>query len=510
MKKSGKIKIQKDKIMNKEQSVSYMNIIASLLKIIQEFKPPVQHIHALSDFEMIAQIIKDEMQKRIQQCEDIDELLATLQQKFMSINSKKDNNRILEAYHLCKWMEQKITYEHVEDVLTGKLSIYSLIPLRAYNYFQIEAMNDNYEEIGIWINPKLPIFKSYIDGDKMVKRTTANRSAFYQMNGELDNICYLIWNKSIVVHNIIVPYEYEESENVEERDIKLKIGFIPVSDRADMIVPTYKDAVDDKYTMKKMYIDSPQYIEEINNRLRRGLELACSNNIDIVFAPEMLGNELTEKRTGNYNDYVREIYSEAVQSGNKPPYITIMPTFWNKEVNSATMIYRDGHVLGSQKKYTPYIDFKSCSMEGIKKVKKKEIYLIHVYGVHRIAISICAEFIDGFDSELMCGQLGATMIIVPSYSHGERDFMNQMGTLFPYGTSVVWGDCCGAVSYEPKIIGGCSIVGYNEVHRMGDCCKCSYSCEAKEGCLFVVDLPLTVAMSKGAVTLHEAIKHITI
>lgn len=496
--------------MTKEQSVSYMNIIASLLKVLQEFKLPFQHIHALSDFEMIAKKVNEEMQASVQQCSNVDELIAILQQRYVDIKNPQNNNSILEAYHLCKWMDQKITYEDIDDVLTGKLSIYRLIPLTAYNYFEIEAMNDNYEQVGIWINPKLPIFKSYIVGDEMVERTTASRAAFYGMNGELLNTCYFVWNKNTVVHNIIIPYQYEEIEGEEERDIKFKVGFIPVSDRADIIVPTYKEAMDDKYKMKKMYIDSPQYTEEICNRLRQGLELACSNDVDIVFAPEMLGNEQTEKRTGNYNDYVRPIYVKAVENGNKPPWITIMPSFWHNEVNSATMVFRDGRVMGSQKKYTPYIDFKSCSMEGIKKAKKRDIYLIHVYGVHRIAISICAEFIDGFDNELICGQLGATMIIVPSYSHGERDFINQLGTLFPYGTSVVWGDCCGAISHSPKVIGGCSIVGHNEIHRMGDCCQCSYSCASKEGCLFVVDLPLRVEMSKGAVTQHEVIKHILV
>lgn len=98
--------------------------------------------------------------------------------------------------------------------------------------------------------------------------------------------------------------------------------------------------------------------------------------------------------------------------------------------------------------------------------------------------------------------------IVPSYSHGERDFMNQLGTLFPYGTGVIWGDCCGAVAYSPKIIGGCSIVGYNEVHWMGKHCQCDYSCGMSSGCLFTVELPLKIVMSKEAGASQKPVQHI--
>ncbi len=425
--------------MTKEQSTSFMNILAGLLRFINEFKLPFQTIHALACFEAVGQRVCREMKESMEQSADPDAFLKALQEKCKGLAAEEDQDRILMAYHICKWMDQVLTYEDVEDVSTGKLSIYRLIPLRAFSYVEIDALNDNYRETGIWINPKLPIFRSA---------------------------------------------------------------------RADLIVPEYRTVKEGRYELSKMFIDGPRHTEEINIRLQKGLELACSDKVDIVFAPEMLGNEQTERCRGNYNLYVRQIYSKAVMSGEKPPLVTVMPSYWNKETNSAAIIYRDGYIFGRQKKYTPYIDFRSCSMEGIKRENRREIYLIHIYGVHRIAISICAEFIDSFNSDLICGQLGATLIIVPSYSHGERDFMNQLGTLFPYGTGVIWGDCCGAVAYSPKIIGGCSIVGHNEVHWMGNHCQCDYSCGMSTGCLFTVELPLKIVMSKEAGASQEPVQHI--
>lgn len=413
---------------------------------------------------------------------------------------------MLRAYHLCMWLDDMITYE---DVAGRKLSIYNLVPLRAFSYVAIDTLNDNCTETGICIHPKLPIFKSFsiMDDGTEKEKTMSCRDAFTGMNGELRKISYCKWSSEYIVHNVIIPYEYVEKD---ERSAKgnLRIGFIPISDKTDLIVPDYKIVKDGKYQMNKMYIDHPRHEEVIHTRLRHGFELACRNKADIVFSPEMLGTDQTEKQQGNYNEFVRQVYDEAVMNDHKPPMITVVPTRWCRGINSASIVYRDGRILGRQKKYTPYINFKCCSAEGLRPEKTKELYLIHVYGVHRIAISICAEFIDGFDSNFICGQLGATLVIVPSFSHGERDFVNQLGTLFPYGTSVVWGDCCGAVVHSPKIIGGCSLIGANEIHKMGDNCKCKFSCDGSKGCLFLIELPLQVMYSKSRMSSHQPVRHI--
>lgn len=497
--------------MTKKQSVLFMNILAKLFAYLQRFTMPFQMIHALADFECVGERIRHELEKIIFQNDDLDDFLQLLHQKVCGIVSEQNQESILSAYHMCIWMDQRLTYEDISKKDTkGKLSIYDLIPMRAYSYNEIDSLNDNYEEVGIWINPKLPIFKSVslLDNGEERDRITSNRHAFSELNGELCNICYFVWKPYYVIHNIIIPYEYEEESKEDKTNGHLRVGFVPVSDRQDLIVPHYKNVAVSQYELKKMYIDHPNHEQEIETRLAKGLELACANDVDIVFAPEMLGTKQMELLNGNYNMFIRGIYESMLINGNKPPVITILPSYWEKETNSAAIVYRDGRVLGRQKKYTPYIDFKSCSVEGIKQDKIREIYLIHIYGVHRIAISICAEFIDNFDSRLICGELGVTLMIVPSFSHGERDFINSIATLFPYGTSVVWGDCCGAVTHSPRIIGGCSLVGCNEIYKMGDFCKCSFLCANCKGCLFTIDLPIKIVMSKSGQTRHEAIDHI--
>ncbi len=493
--------------MTKKQSVILMNILAVLIGYINKFSLSYRLIHGLVGYESVWECVCKEMGLFLDKAPDIDSFLENLQDKANGVISSQNQRNMLTAYHMCAWLDQMLTYE---DVSVDKLSIYALLPLRAFSYVAIDSLNDNYEETGICINPKLPIFKAamLLDDGTERERTTASRDAFVGMNGELRNISYYEWNKKCIVHNIIVPYEYNESHGADKAEGNLKVGFIPISDRTDIIVPDYKVVRDGKYRLKKMYINVPNHEDIISTRLKQGLELACENQVDIVFAPEMLGTMQTEQCVGNYNEFVRAIYSNAVMGDKKPPVITVMPSYWRKGINSATIVYRDGRILGSQKKYTPYINFQSCSIEGIKKEQVQELYLIHIYGVHRMIISICAEFLDGFDNDFVCGQLGATLVIVPSFSHGERDFVSKLGALFPYGTSVVWGDCCGAVAHPPKIIGGCSLVGLNEVHKMGNNCKCGFSCGCSKGCLFTVELPLKVICSKAALPPYQPVQHI--
>ncbi len=495
--------------MTKEQVIRYMNLFALLLRKINESTLSISMLHALTGFEAVGEVVHKELIAIFEHNPDIEIFLGELSKKCKEITAKNNQKSLLKIYHTCIWMDQMLTYD---DVSESKFSIYRLIPLKSYNYVEIDSLNDNYREVGIWINPKLPIFKTTmtLDNGTEIEKPAASRTAFSDINGEFRNISFFRWNNQYIVHNIIVPYEYEERGEESRTEGTLRVGFIPISDRSDLIVPDYRNVKEKGYEFRKMYVDSPGNEDLINTRLRQGLELACTNRVDIVFAPEMLGNWQIEQYSGKYNTFIREVYWRSIADGRKPPLITVMPSLWQNRTNSAAIIYRDGRILGRQEKYVPYIDFHSCAVEGIRQKRIREVYLIHIYGVHRIAISICAEFIDHFNREFICAQLGATLIIVPSFSHGERDFVNNLGTLFPYGTSVVWGDCCGAITHTPKVIGGCSLIGSNEICKMGDNCKCDFSCGSSKGCLFIMELPLKVVYSREATATHKAVWHIVL
>jgi predicted amidohydrolase len=187
-----------------------------------------------------------------------------------------------------------------------------------------------------------------------------------------------------------------------------------------------------------------------------------------------------------------------LRNGESLPALTILPSRWSEQHNRATIVGWDGEVLACQDKHIPFVDQKNNKIEALMDLNERVTVLIHIPSVHRIAIVICAEFLSDSKSmrEVICGNLGATLIIVPSYSRGEQDFINTLSALKGYGTTVIWGNCCGAVRGEQKAIGGCGIAGTTKTEIFSSVCKCGYSCENISACIFMVEIPLDFELQK--------------
>ncbi|MCR5609249.1 MAG: hypothetical protein K6G26_09325, partial [Lachnospiraceae bacterium] len=99
-------------------------------------------------------------------------------------------------------------------------------------------------------------------------------------------------------------------------------------------------------------------------------------------------------------------------------------------------------------------------------------------------------------------------IIVPSFSKGEQDFINLLSNYIKYDTTVVWGNCCGAIKSPQKGIGGCAIAGSCCIELFGDVCKCNNNCKNIGACIFTIDLPIgqPVIKLKGQNT-NKSVKH---
>lgn len=142
--------------------------------------------------------------------------------------------------------------------------------------------------------------------------------------------------------------------------------------------------------------------------------------------------------------------------------------------------------------------------------------MIHMKNQQRIAIAICAEFIANPEriTHFLCEQLCATLLLVPSYSNGERDFIDSLSTLKPYGTSVIWGNCCGAVhddkphAHMQRTVGGCSYAGIDCPNRFGTMAKCNFHCGTSSVCFFVVNIPTAVSQGKISPGSIPKIEHI--
>ncbi len=108
--------------MTKKQSVLFMNILAKLFGYLQRFTMPFQMIHALADFECVGERIRHELEKIIFQNDDLDDFLQLLHQKVCGIVSEQNQESILSAYHMCIWMDQRLTYEDISKKDTNPKS----------------------------------------------------------------------------------------------------------------------------------------------------------------------------------------------------------------------------------------------------------------------------------------------------------------------------------------------------------------------------------------------------
>jgi len=133
------------------------------------------------------------------------------------------------------------------------------------------------------------------------------------------------------------------------------------------------------------------------------------------------------------------------------PKITILPSYWNERQNRVSILDNFGEVMSSQKKYVPY----EKNYEGNNYIEdlertNKEINIIHCEGMGRIAILICRDFLERkllFD---IIDLYKLTMILVPSFSTGNYDFIRTANICKEMNCCVLWVNSCSAYSEDKK------------------------------------------------------------
>lgn len=487
----------------KDEAEMYLNYMAEFLSIIEKEDLPPQQISAIFNFVKIKKATDKNLLKAWDR--GLETFFLFLSQKVELIKQSEKNVKLVEAFAICCWMDLKLCYE--KEPSSTRFSLYCLFPLPGDSPECKEALNTNYKETGIQLHPKFEVNKVYDKRkERLMPRPMANRDAFQGINGKLQNIISVPLNSKFVVQDIILPYGKREQEDSET----FRVAFCPMSSEPNLLITASKQMRRNGHLFSGQSVQAITHQEELKERFRRDFFAACDLQADILFFPELLGLDEFEIANRKYSTWMRDLSINAMKRGKSPPLLTVMPSSWKNGINRAALVYRDGKILGHQRKYHPYVNEKSNYMEALHKSSKREVLLIHIPGVHRIAILLCAEFLDYSRDNLrqkVCEELGATLIIVPSFSPGEQDFVNMLGSLKCYGTTVIWGDCCGATQY-PRIIGGCGIAGTDYVERFGNYCMCKGVCQKEKACVFSVMLPLRLVREKpGSTYLGNIIKH---
>ena len=470
----------------------YMNTMAELLLIMESSPIPVMSYVSLKDSEWLPADVIDSLELAMQR--GLDKGLEKIRELLHRIQGSKEPGRYAHTYQLLCWMDRHISYEKKSEPTV--VSLYAMLPISEGKTISVGALNDNYRETKIWINPKYDTFMGYFDAeDKTVFRKISNRDAHWKMNGILTRISYSVWDESLEFKNIIIPIDFKKYKKRGE----FKVAFTPITGLKDPLVLSFPDVEEKSLKQRGIALDGHKDEDDILNRFCTSWKEACVKKADLFFGPEMMGTKQMYERKGDYLKILVDLIEDIKKEGLTPPSITIMPGIWKNGESMTLLVDGEGRIIGSQRRHIQFIDRADKMVEDIKPVPKREFCIIHLPGAYRIGGLICAEFLpqEGNDSvERLCRDLCCNLLIVPSFSAGEYDYMSSLAITKPYGTSVIWGNCCGAYYYSPRIIGGVSVAGTDYVERMGSYARCGHKCKEGQSCLFCIKLPAATRMSK--------------
>lgn len=192
-----------------QSAQKYMNLMAEALQIVSKIIPQMfNQIFAAQEYEEISASVKAELDSYWS--DDDDTLLNNIKNFLHTIQNEDNLNcRQIMAIAFCEWLDFRITYSRSELVGNGNrmyFSLFGLVPISANDYVTINSLNSNYEETGIWINPKFPIASPYIiRNEEIIKKDISNRDIFEGMNHSLNNCSYISYDSKNIVKNIIIP-----------------------------------------------------------------------------------------------------------------------------------------------------------------------------------------------------------------------------------------------------------------------------------------------------------------
>lgn len=490
-------------LMNMMAQVINMFIALSKETIRELWKDPIKNETKKGVF---AKLLHSLSQHNDDLCSSVEELLQDLSKIADS------DQRYLFAMGICCCLDEMIDYDpwpndtDRSDRNDRRIHLGKVVPFQStHEIISLTALNTNFRETQLCLAPKLPVsYAKSSFGDDGDLRDLSSREAMFGINKELKHVIYYPIGKYSVTH-IILPERsvYRESSTLP---LHTRVAFTPITDCSNNL-KFKKYELGNKKLISLENIQSP---EDLEQRFQKAWLQACEYEPDVLFAPEMLATEEMVELIGNKSAFLKPLIKVAKRQGLCTPRITIMPTRWKNQSNRLLLFNENGILLGTQYKHTAYVS-KTGRKEDLSGTCSNDLFLVHLENQQRIAISICSEFLyDNAEVQsVFCSQLGTTLLLVPSYSNGEQDFVDTLQSTKQFGTSVIWGNSCGAVeSGNHRIIGAGSFAGIDNPVRFGSNVQCDFNCKGKECCLFITDIPTRIFWEKPDSPSAPKITHI--
>lgn len=293
---------------------------------------------------------------------------------------------------------------------------------KAFSMGERLPLNNNYDEYGIKLFPRVTC-----DWE----RKSRGRNTNIRLDNYLDNL-------------LMIDYK-SVKENYKDKHffIETKLDF---NNKYTFVTVPYSN----QWNQKINYINDKKYnlmhIEYTGNKdkdtkLVEEKMIQASGRSVLIF-PEVHGYKGQDKKISEY------LLAESIE---QLPLITVLPSYWNDRKNAVSILDEFGEIISSQIKYIPYeMEYKGVNYIEDLEIIDKELSIIHCEGMGRIAVLICRDFLERNYIRDIISLYKLTMIIVPSFSTGSYDFLENAEICNDLNCCVLWVNSCAAYSDDRK------------------------------------------------------------
>jgi hypothetical protein len=271
-----------------------------------------------------------------------------------------------------------------------------------------KALNENAEETGILILPRVPslndpLDRADLDPDGNHKTWASDWEA--GINEELTNT-YYIRRDDFAVMNWRYVAEHRVVRNLVVGK-QICLAFSPIAKRAQLLDP-HCCKLEEGCRFSVPGLRDP---ELIHARVRAAYKAASQEKADILIFPEMLGDAAMFDPDKTYSEFFTSL-------GNGPALI-LPPTWWHDNRNQLYVLTGDGEQLCVQEKQNPFLYRPDGQDQGyLEDLRDTQsvVQVLHVPYVGRITFPICKDYLVPDYRGLLVKVLRSTLMLCPSYS----------------------------------------------------------------------------------------------
>lgn len=313
--------------------------------------------------------------------------------------------------------------KHLDSFLED--TFYGCIPIDQEQY-RFQCLNDNFPECQIYLLPRI-----------ICKWEHQNRDAYTSYS-----IFYYLRNFYYVLPKDINTYEVEHilmPRNLFKDAIKrggLRVAVSPLT--KEHVVETTEPYVKENARFISIEPMKPDIERKIITYSVNALQKAVLEESDLLVFPEMLGTDAIARQLEEELDTREHVID------NGSPCLIICPTIWNRNRNFCRVLNDMGDIVCEQQKHHG-VDLK-LGQSQVKEdiISNRKIYILHCYGVGRIAVMICKDFLITSYLKILVEKLKVSLLIVPSFTAKDYQFEVLSSKYGDQDCSVIWLNTCAA------------------------------------------------------------------